>query len=789
MSFERPYQLLYYLQLIEVVFKQESIDLNVNQASEWAKYLYKLILQLTKHLASIEADLTLLFTNEPSNSNLDVLLDCSQIIFKMLLNCLFEPKPAQIEEDSCETPRKKTKRSNTLITAAQKQAGLIGELRLDMLKHVLDLDDQEVFLSLILNLQQLASLSQSESSLDLLQNSMQLLLHSLTIEGLKTLLISQKLYENRLSWFKSLILLDNSILFRRDACSCLYRLCLVDSLILDQFLNELLSLLPLSLEFRPQTQLSNSASTQARKINCKDFYSLLNTLMSQSESTRHLEINFDQLLTFILDELFKRECFETQNQNSSTLAYLEDDLITGLLSLGVSVLKHKLNANQRDKMRSLSAKLVNDLFDYLFKLATDPTTYPRIKLPKLRSSQSRSLCFDFLLELCRFDLLNFQILYEKLLVLNKNVLTHQWDYWPRDDVRSVCGYLGLVNLGATCYMATSLQHLFMIKEARYLILNSRLDQEAPAQHDKVLCELKKIFAFLQESERKAYNPKDLCKVYIMDQQEVNTGEQKDMQEFFTDLISKLEETSDPGLKTSIKTLFGGVITNMVISLDCSHVSSTLEEFYTVRCQVAGMKDLYESLNEITVKDTLEGDNMYTCSKCSRKVRAEKRACFRQLPNILCFNTMRYTFNMVTMLKEKVNTHFSFPLQLNMSGYMEQNLINNETSLVEVEGDTEEFMYDLIGVTVHTGTADGGHYYSFIRDDDQTGKDKEEKLKWYLFNDAEVKQFDADSQLASECFGGEATSKTYDSQSDKFMDMSFEKTNSAYMLFYEKKIDL
>ena len=28
---------------------------------------------------------------------------------------------------------------------------------------------------------------------------------------------------------------------------------------------------------------------------------------------------------------------------------------------------------------------------------------------------------------------------------------------------------------------------------------------------------------------------------------------------------------------------------------------------------------------------------------------------------------------------------------------------------------EETNYDLIGVTVHTGTADGGHYYSFIRD--------------------------------------------------------------------------
>ena len=192
-------------------------------------------------------------------------------------------------------------------------------------------------------------------------------------------------------------------------------------------------------------------------------------------------------------------------------------------------------------------------------------------------------------------------------------------------------------------MATAMQQLFAIKEVRACILrsNSSLktiteesceDQKLTEStnktvqsntnkeaYDKILIELKRMFAFLQESERKAYNPKEFCKFYTMDQQPLNTAEQKDMQEFFTDLISKLEETSNTELKHLIKSLFGGVITNLVISLDCPHVSCTLEEFYTIRCQVAGMKDLYDSLNEITVKDTLDGDNMYTCSKCSRKV--------------------------------------------------------------------------------------------------------------------------------------------------------------------------
>ena len=109
---------------------------------------------------------------------------------------------------------------------------------------------------------------------------------------------------------------------------------------------------------------------------------------------------------------------------------------------------------------------------------------------------------------------------------------------------------------------------------------------------------------------------------------------------------------------------------------------------------------------MTVKDTLEGDNMYTCSQCGRKVRAEKRwmeqivskyliklileqklqdfnvksshrACLKKLPRILCFNTMRYTFNMVTMMKEKVNTHFSFPLRLDMSKYTERVLMPDQ----------------------------------------------------------------------------------------------------------------
>ncbi|WAQ96537.1 UBP34-like protein, partial [Mya arenaria] len=61
-------------------------------------------------------------------------------------------------------------------------------------------------------------------------------------------------------------------------------------------------------------------------------------------------------------------------------------------------------------------------------------------------------------------------------------------------------------------------------------------------YDKPL-ERESCCSFQDESEHKAYNLRGFCKVYTMDKQPLNTGEQKDMTEFFTDLITKLEEMS------------------------------------------------------------------------------------------------------------------------------------------------------------------------------------------------------------------------------------------------------
>lgn len=62
----------------------------------------------------------------------------------------------------------------------------------------------------------------------------------------------------------------------------------------------------------------------------------------------------------------------------------------------------------------------------------------------------------------------------------------------------------------------------------------------------------------------------------MDHQPLNTAEQKDMAEFFIDLVSKLEEMT-PALKAVVKTLFCGVLSNNVVSLVSSIMRSAADD--------------------------------------------------------------------------------------------------------------------------------------------------------------------------------------------------------------------
>lgn len=96
-------------------------------------------------------------------------------------------------------------------------------------------------------------------------------------------------------------------------------------------------------------------------------------------------------------------------------------------------------------------------------------------------------------------------------------------------------------------------------------------------------------------------------------------------------------------------------------------------------------------------------------------------------------------------------------------------------LSKTEVQQEADMFELVGVLVHSGTAETGHYYSYIRLPCENSQG-ENSIKWAEFNDTEVTEFDP-NQIAEQCFGG----VWEDSESR----LRYPKPNSAYMLFYRR----
>jgi len=98
-------------------------------------------------------------------------------------------------------------------------------------------------------------------------------------------------------------------------------------------------------------------------------------------------------------------------------------------------------------------------------------------------------------------------------------------------------------------------------------------------------------------------------------------------------------------------------------------------------------------------------------------------------------------------------------------------------------------YKLVGVIVHSGTANAGHYWSYINTRrghaEPHGSDpnwsKTETDPWMEFNDSTVRNFNFE-KLKEECFGGDGGNE---SSGGWGFGGSYGK--SAYMLVYERRI--
>ena len=130
---------------------------------------------------------------------------------------------------------------------------------------------------------------------------------------------------------------------------------------------------------------------------------------------------------------------------------------------------------------------------------------------------------------------------------------------------------------------------------------------------------------------------------------------------------------------------------------------------------------------------------YNCPWCKKKVDMQKRDIIASAPNLLILHLQRLGMDMETFAPKKLNDRMEFPNVLDLKPYSYHEIMKREgkarseeerqAELNRIMGLSEEeraealrsleppedecFEYKLVGVNVHTGMADAGHYWSYI----------------------------------------------------------------------------
>jgi len=316
----------------------------------------------------------------------------------------------------------------------------------------------------------------------------------------------------------------------------------------------------------------------------------------------------------------------------------------------------------------------------------------------------------------------------------------------------------------------------------------RGDDGEAVMKSSVAYALQTLFSALQWSKRRAVWPEDLIGNYRdFEGNRINTDEQMDAHEFFNFLFDHVErEMAGTKAEKMLKDEFCGKEVNQVICQECGYVSESFVPMYAVSCKIQGHASLDEALEHEFVRgDWLKGGNAYRCSKCDKKVTALKRSCFTQLADTMMVHLQRFEFNLETMLKVKINSECKFPLALNMKRFTKEWLDADGDEQRRAEIKDADFEYELVGITVHSGMADLGHYYSFIREQSGDNASNPNAARWFSFNDDLVSNFDA-STIGDACFGGNKLTLVRDAKTQQLVQRWTEKSNNAYILVYRRR---
>lgn len=239
--------------------------------------------------------------------------------------------------------------------------------------------------------------------------------------------------------------------------------------------------------------------------------------------------------------------------------------------------------------------------------------------------------------------------------------------------RDSSSFVGLNNQGATCYMNSLIQTLFMTPEFRDAILFWDYDPSLADARDSIPYQLQLLFARLSARQRSAVDTRDLTQSFGWDNS--NTSQQCDVNEFcrvfFAACQRQMKGTSNASL---IDRLYHGRLQHYVKFGPPSHAQMCTDDVIdelTIDIlrepgSTATFRTVHESMDKFFEEELMTGDNQLYCDRTETMVDARKGCKLRRVPHILNLSLKRYTNDYGGT--KKLNDCLEFPFVLDMNKY-------------------------------------------------------------------------------------------------------------------------
>lgn len=327
------------------------------------------------------------------------------------------------------------------------------------------------------------------------------------------------------------------------------------------------------------------------------------------------------------------------------------------------------------------------------------------------------------------------------------------------------GLTGLTNLGNTCFMNSCLQILSHTYEFNDFLNEGKYQRKLQKKFESALILEWDDLRKMMWSENCVISPgkflKTVQKLAQIKQMDIFTGfSQNDVPEFLLFVIDCFHTSLSREVTMNIQgeavnmtdkialscfemiqrtytkeyseiwKLFYGIHVSQLISLDGSNeiLSSSPEPYFMIDLPLPeNIKEptLYNCFDSYVEGETMDGDNAWLNEKTGKKEDVKKKLSFWSFPQILVIDLKRFKNKVV-----KNQTFVTFPLEeLNLSKY-------------SIGYKKNSFVYDLYGVSNHSGGVLGGHYTSFV---------KNANGKWYHYNDTSVSEVNPSQVISQKAY--------------------------------------